>query len=478
MTSHYEFTWDEYSRWWDSAIGLSGKFKFLGDEWGDDSWVSSLVEQYGLPYLNPESTVLEIGPGGGRYTAQLEKHCELLICVDVSALMLDRVRRRFSKRKRSSLIKGSGHDLAGVPDGLVDFVWSSNVFVQLAFEDIASYLSEIQRVLKPGGRAALHYATISSEDGWKYFQSHCRDWSRDRSVRGRFCELTLETMKVLADRFGMVVVKNETLGRDAMLVIKKPARKESLAPARPDAPAAQPFRHSPIRQLLHSRSPYAGFPLEEYPEDLQGWHSRHPMIKQVIEETLPELVIEVGSWKGGSAIYMGELMQRHHLQGAIVCVDTWLGALEFWDDHNDPERYQALKHRFGYPTVYYQFLANVIHHDLQDVIVPFPQASCIAARWFATHRVKADLIYVDASHDEPDVAADLRAYWPLVKEGGIMFGDDYDEFWPGLVRAVQVFANEEGVEIEEQEGFWKIRKPATGIDPKETSVERFVETVA
>src|SRR5678809_359004 len=164
MTTHYEQVWDDYSRWWDSAAGLAGKHQYLGDEWGDDQWVTSLLERFAFPNLSSRSTLLEIGPGGGRYTSHLASRCSLLICLDVSGLMLERVRRRLGNRKQCCFLKGNGHDLAGVKNGLVDFVWSSNVFLQLEFEDIASYLAEIKRVLKPGGRAAIQYATISSED--------------------------------------------------------------------------------------------------------------------------------------------------------------------------------------------------------------------------------------------------------------------------------------------------------------------------
>ena len=36
-----------------------------------------------------------------------------------------------------------------------------------------------------------------------------------------------------------------------------------------------------------------------------------------------------------------------------------------------------------------------------------------------------DFIYVDASHLYADVRADLEAWWPKLKHGGLMAGDDY-----------------------------------------------------
>src|SRR5258708_3655409 len=108
MTSHYEQVWDQYSRWWDSEAGLSGTHRYLGDEWGDDRWVASALEQFAFPHLSSESTVLEIGPGGGRYTARIATRCSSLLCVDVSSLMLERVQRRLGDRKQSCFLKGNG----------------------------------------------------------------------------------------------------------------------------------------------------------------------------------------------------------------------------------------------------------------------------------------------------------------------------------------------------------------------------------
>ena len=55
--------------------------------------------------------------------------------------------------------------------------------------------------------------------------------------------------------------------------------------------------------------------------------------------------------------------------GALVAVDTWLGALEFWTRTEsagavDPTR-NLLPHH-GYPQVYYQFLANVAQRGLSE----------------------------------------------------------------------------------------------------------------
>ena len=133
-----------------------------------------------------------------------------------------------------------------------------------------------------------------------------------------------------------------------------------------------------LMPLIHAQSPYQGFPIAEYPEDLEGWGSQSAAFDELLEKVKPSRIIEVGTWKGGSAIYMATVAQRLGLETEIICVDTWLGAVEFWMDQQDPERYLALKCRQGFPTVYYQFIANVIHQGYTEVITPFPQTATIA----------------------------------------------------------------------------------------------------
>jgi hypothetical protein len=208
--------------------------------------------------------------------------------------------------------------------------------------------------------------------------------------------------------------------------------------------------------LLHAQSPYADFPLQDFPEDLQGWGSQSPAFAELIQKVQPQRIIEVGTWKGGSAIHMASVARAMGLKPEIVCVDTWLGAVEFWMDQTDPERYLALKCRFGYPTVYHQFIANILHQNCQELITPFPQTSTIAALWFRRYGIKAELIYIDGSHEEEDVYADLVSYWDLVRPGGILVGDDWN--WDGVRLAATRFAREQGLRITQLADKWYLEK--------------------
>ena len=212
-----------------------------------------------------------------------------------------------------------------------------------------------------------------------------------------------------------------------------------------------------LMPLIHAQSPYQDFPLEDYPEDLQGWGSQSPAFEELLARTKPTRIIEVGTWKGGSAIHMAMLARKLGITPEIICVDTWLGAVEFWTDQKDPTRYLALKCRNGFPTVYYQFVANVIHQGCTDLITPFPQTATIAALWFRRHGVRADLIYIDGSHEEEDVYADLVGYWDLVRPGGLLAGDDWS--WDGVRIAATRFAREQRVAVTQLADKWFLEKP-------------------
>jgi cyclopropane fatty-acyl-phospholipid synthase-like methyltransferase len=131
-----------------------------GQEWGDLNDVPPLafvLERYVKPYVDPAHTVLEIGPGGGRWTRHLTGAGQLYI-VEYYSELLSEVRRTFGRRKNITFIKNNGSDFPGVAPHSVDFLFSFGVFVHLDFPIVEAYLDNIKGVIKPGANVVIHYA--------------------------------------------------------------------------------------------------------------------------------------------------------------------------------------------------------------------------------------------------------------------------------------------------------------------------------
>lgn len=76
----------------------------------------------------------------------------------------------------------------------------------------------------------------------------------------------------------------------------------------------------------------------------------------------------------------------------------------------------------------------------------------------------ADFVYIDADHSEASVTADLAAWAPLVRPGGILAGHDYCDAHKGVIQAVNKFASKTGWELQltrEAWASWVFRIPTT-----------------
>jgi len=198
--------------------------------------------------------------------------------------------------------------------------------------------------------------------------------------------------------------------------------------------------------------------LELLPEDLQGWNGTSNLFNDLILKIKPRIIVEVGTWKGLSAINMAKVVRDNKLDCKIFCIDTWLGSIEFITTMKDtPER--NLLYKNGYPQVYYQFLSNVIHNECEDIIIPIPNTSLNGAKFLKFNKISPDLVYLDASHEGEDVYHDLTHYFTLLKSGGTIFGDDFSDNWPGLKNSVLKFAKENQLKLDIFENnYWILNK--------------------
>lgn len=134
------------------------------------------------------------------------------------------------------------------------------------------------------------------------------------------------------------------------------------------------------------------------------------------------MFLEVGSWVGESALAM--------LRGApdahVTCVDTWEGTAG--DASGDAAK------AVGGDAVFKMFKRNTAG---KSVGINLGKSVEVAKSWgpSATPR---DLIFIDAEHTYEALKADIEAWWPHLKDGGVMAFHDYKTAaFPGVTQAIE-----------------------------------------
>lgn len=142
---------------------------------------------------------------------------------------------------------------------------------------------------------------------------------------------------------------------------------------------------------------------------------------ELIPRIVPRQILEIGSYEGASACYLidkvGALAEME-----IHCIDTWQGGIEHQADGTAPANMGDVEARFHHNV---QFaLKNALHKAHVHV---YKQSSddCMAAMLGRGLRNHFDFVYVDGSHQAPDVLSDAVLGFKLLKVGGIMAFDDY-----------------------------------------------------
>ena len=173
-------TWSNYARVWDERPDLNLGAGTLGEEWGGANFAQRIVTEVATPYLGPEVRVLELGCGGGKFSAHLRPRSRHLTCADISADMLARTRAHVGEGSDVDFLQLNGRDFAGVGDASVDFIFSYDVLLHLQPQNVFAYLLDARRILRPGGIFMVHAINLASPGGSYHFElQFVQDtWSR------------------------------------------------------------------------------------------------------------------------------------------------------------------------------------------------------------------------------------------------------------------------------------------------------------
>ncbi len=161
--------------------------------------------------------------------------------------------------------------------------------------------------------------------------------------------------------------------------------------------------------------------MNEYKFSNSWFQVAKPVWDRLLTDFRPTKILEIGSFEGASACYMIEKLGAHHSID-LHCVDTWEGGIEHAADGTFSANMGQVEKRFhenlavARTKVSHPFSVYV-HRFRSDIVL----ATLLAqgkANYF-------DLIYVDGSHQAPDVLFDAVVGFKLLAVEGMMIFDDY-----------------------------------------------------
>jgi predicted O-methyltransferase YrrM len=144
------------------------------------------------------------------------------------------------------------------------------------------------------------------------------------------------------------------------------------------------------------------------------WESFIPQIN-------PSRLLEIGSYEGASACY---LIQKLAVSKDIElhCVDTWQGGLEHKTGGDGGVDMTAVEQRFHHNT---KTAISEVNHAVELVIHKESSDVALSKLIAEGKQNYFDFIYIDGSHQAPDVLCDALLSFRLLKIDGVIAFDDY-----------------------------------------------------
>lgn len=158
--------------------------------------------------------------------------------------------------------------------------------------------------------------------------------------------------------------------------------------------------------------------MDHFFPNIQGWSSEHqgqfPLIRRILVDLSADhlVVAELGVWLGRqTAMWVVELLNANRT--------FEYHAVDWFNETNTCEA----------------VMSNL--RSILDKVTLVKSSTLAASKLYPDGYF--DIVSVDAGHDYPSVKSDLHAWYPKVKKGGWICGDDYAPDWPGVIKAVNEF---------------------------------------
>lgn len=137
-----------------------------GDEWSgpwggtEQMWHGTLLPR--LHAFLPADTILELGPGQGRWTQYLKEAAQRLVLVDLADDCIAACRERFGPDGNISYHVNDGKSLDMVADRSIDLVFSFDSLVHAEADVLEAYLGQLGTKLTPDGVGFIHHSNMGA----------------------------------------------------------------------------------------------------------------------------------------------------------------------------------------------------------------------------------------------------------------------------------------------------------------------------
>ena len=170
-----------------------------------------------------------------------------------------------------------------------------------------------------------------------------------------------------------------------------------------------------------------------YWENIPGMFNFDNIYQSMVNKFNNAIFIEIGAWKGKSAVFMAEEIKKSGKNIEFYTIDLF----EYTPEYNQYKK-KGDNHSF-----YEEFMENI--NPLKDFIKPIKGKSFEEANNFQDNSI--DFLFVDGDHSYKGVKKDLESWFPKIKNAGIIAGHDYTEPSCGVKMAVDQFFLFTGIEI-------------------------------
>jgi predicted O-methyltransferase YrrM len=142
-------------------------------------------------------------------------------------------------------------------------------------------------------------------------------------------------------------------------------------------------------------------------------------------------VVEVGSWMGASTCFIAGGLKGDRAK--IFAVDNFQGLSTCGED---AAWYNRHFRQLGTNSTLDIFRANFAALGFSSRSEPVVSDSLAAARSLETRHDTIDFIFIDGDHSYDACKADIGAWAPLVKRGGVIAFHDFGSRADGVTRAI------------------------------------------